>query len=84
MGVTCPPVSEASAGAPEYPVDQVGQCPEQPPMPRNPFNEDPQAAPKDVTDLCVDGQDTDFPPVVGGCLKGWLNWKVKWLRRTEK
>ena len=59
VGDTFPPVPEAFAGALGFPVYQVGQCPKQPPVPRDPFSEEPQTAPEDVIDLYVDDQDTD-------------------------
>ena len=60
VGATCPHVPEARAGAQGCPVDQVDQCPDQHPMPRDLFSEYPQTAPEDVIDLYVDGQDTGF------------------------
>ena len=62
VGAVCLPVPEARAGAPGCHVDKVGQCPDQPPMLREPFSKDPQTAQRDVTELYVDGQNTDFPP----------------------
>ena len=60
-GASCLPVPEASAGPSGCLMDQRGQCPEWPPVTRNPFTEDPQTAPEDVINLYVDGQDTDIP-----------------------
>ena len=44
------------------PLAQVGQCPQQLPMNRDPLNEEPQTVPDDIIDLYVAGQDTDFTP----------------------
>ena len=47
-GAACPPVPEVSASVAEFPEDQVSKCPEQHPMPRDTFIEDPQTVPEDV------------------------------------
>ena len=65
VGAAFLPVPGAGAGA----LDQVGQCPERPPVSQDPFSEDLQTTAEDLIDLYVDGQDIDFPPVVRSCLK---------------
>ena len=43
-------------------MDQVGQCPDQLPVPRDPFSEDPPTTSEDITDLDMYSEDTDFSP----------------------
>ena len=84
IGATCLHVSETSAGAPECPVDQVGQCLVWPPLPRNPFSETHRLLQRTLLTFMKMVRTLTFPPVVRSYIKVWLNWKVRWLRRTEK
>ena len=59
--VACPPVPQANSGTLECHMDQVCQCPDQPPVPRDPLSEEPQTVQEDTIDLYVDCHDTDFP-----------------------
>ena len=56
-----PPEPEADASTLKCSMEQADPSPAQPPTPRDPFNEDPLAAPEDMVDLYAEHQDSDFP-----------------------